>query len=208
MNFIIQWFKGWSEFQKEDFVHVLAQRMKDAQVENDKGRETDADPSVNNLVNGIKGLETSGGRPPSLFLCQVKLFNEWWTSWTSDDRDKMGSLFKEADPSFYTAVESDMIGESRKLDEDFMTIPTTKSEEGGSEVINGAADTPIKPTAPVFNVTKVIINNGPSSFSSIDNENVSNGGAEKVNYDADAEVTVSINTNGDCDSAEPEATEI
>lgn len=74
MNFLIQWFKGWSEFQKEDFAHVLSQRMKDAD-------NNESDSSVNNLVNGIKGLETSG-RPPSLFLCQVGSFIKtssiWW----------------------------------------------------------------------------------------------------------------------------------
>jgi len=189
MNFLIQWFKGWSEFQKEDFVQILSQRMKDAE-----------DP-VNNLVNGITGLETSG-RPPSLFRCQVKLFNEWWTTWAPEDREKMQSLFKEADPAFYTSVES---GESQKLDEEFMMVPTKSDEkfETTAEATNGDQEPP-KSAAPVFNVTKVIINNGPSSFSSIESESVTTNGRE--DSEGNAEVTVS--TNGDCDSAEPVATEI
>jgi hypothetical protein len=61
MNYVIQWFKCWSEFQKEDFAHVLSHRLKE---------QGSGDTDDVNLVNGMKGLETTG-RPPSLFICQV-----------------------------------------------------------------------------------------------------------------------------------------
>lgn len=69
MNFVIQWFRGWSEFQKEDFVIVLSQLIKQGGDLDKNGVGDDA--TENNLVNGFKGLQTTSGRPPSLFTCQV-----------------------------------------------------------------------------------------------------------------------------------------
>ncbi|XP_021945678.1 uncharacterized protein LOC110843928 [Folsomia candida] len=204
MNFVIQWFRGWSEFQKEDFVIVLSQLIKQGGDLDKNGVGDDA--TENNLVNGFKGLQTTSGRPPSLFTCQVKLFNEWWTSWPSAERDKMSVLFKEADPKFYTAVELEMNGESQKLNEDFMAVQKSEVDEkqmSSNGVIN-------KQDAPVFNVTKVLINNGPSSFGSVDNNDNEDANNQDVgenhadNDDEGRQVTNGGNEGAD----EPIATEI
>jgi len=168
MNFAIQWFKQWSEYQKEDFTSILGQLLKD-NVE--KGAKGDG---VEGLVNGVTTLSTDQEGPASLFRCQVKLFNEWWTTWSSEDRDKMTALIQEADPAFYESV---MVGDRKpKLNEDFMTV--SKSDGEGS---NGEAQERPKLDPPVFNVTKVLINGGPTSFNvdvtSASNNNVDDGTA-------------------------------
>ncbi len=120
----------------------------------------------------------------------------------------MLSLFKEADASFYSIVES---GESQKLNEDFMIVPksegdlnSTNNGEAAEVTVNGGGgNTPTKLEAPVFNVTKVVINHAPTSFNSIDHEDVVQVDEEKPSA---SQVTVS--TNGGIDSAEQEATEI
>jgi hypothetical protein len=71
-NFTIQWFKGWSELQKEDFVSVLAPKV----TTPSSGEKA----SINGLVNGMQKLDTSTGRPASLFSCQVSE-NVWIVEW-------------------------------------------------------------------------------------------------------------------------------
>jgi hypothetical protein len=166
MGFVVQWFRSWSEFQKEDFVQVLARHLK---KEGDTSASKGEDLQVSSLVNGVHQLSTTG-RPPSLFLCQVKLFNEWWASWSQADRDKMTAMLKDADAGFYQEVESVINGTKTKLNEDFMIVPESDAVvEGSEDGVNGTEKP--RPEPPVFNVTKVIINHGPSSItSSIDGE--------------------------------------
>ena len=57
ISYVIQWFGTWSDFQKDDFVDVIAPKVS-------------PNPQVNGIVNGVNNLDTSG-RPPSLFACQV-----------------------------------------------------------------------------------------------------------------------------------------
>jgi hypothetical protein len=59
-----QWFRTWSDLQKEDFVLVLTQKLSPAA----------STITVNGLVSGFQSLDTSG-RPPSLFACQVREFH-------------------------------------------------------------------------------------------------------------------------------------
>lgn len=60
ISFIVQWFRTWSELQKDDFVEILAQRLTPGN-------------NMNGLVNGIQNLDT-GTKRVSLFSCQVGIY--------------------------------------------------------------------------------------------------------------------------------------
>jgi len=101
------WFGTWSEFQKEDFVTILAQKLRPSQF-------------INGLLGGIQNLNCSS-RPPSLFSCQIKLFSEWWDSWTEEDRANFQTKLREKDSKFWAEVEGELDGSRKKLDEDFFS---------------------------------------------------------------------------------------
>jgi hypothetical protein len=90
---------------------------------------------------------------------QVKLFNEWWETWSEADREKMNELFKEADPKFWETVESELSGTRTTLNEDFMiVIASTESEDERLNEMNtggaGNGDSPLPP--PVFKVKQIV----------------------------------------------------
>jgi len=186
MNFAIQWFKQWSEYQKEDFCTTLGQLLKDNVERGAKG------DGVDGLVNGVTTLSTVQGRPPTLFRCQLKLFNEWWATWTGADRDKMTALLEEADPAFYEAVKLEVVGDRRpKLNEDFMTV--SKSD---GEASNGEAQERPKFDPPVFNVTKVLINGGPTSFN-VDVTSASNHNGDESDPSATNGTVITVEGGSD-----------
>lgn len=57
VKFLIEWFDGWSEMQKSDFLPIMAQVLK-------------PQDHVNGLVGSVTTL-TISDRRPSLFDCQV-----------------------------------------------------------------------------------------------------------------------------------------
>lgn len=61
ISFIVQWFRTWSELQKDDFVNIFAQKLSPG--------------SVNGLVNGMQNVNV-GYKRVSLFSCQVNFFME------------------------------------------------------------------------------------------------------------------------------------
>jgi len=113
LRFLNQWFRTWSEYQKDDFLHALASKL------SPKGTII---AEVNGVVNGMQGLNTTSGRPPSLFACQIKLFNEWWDSWSEAERGKLTEELKKDDAKFWADLESEMDGTRNKDLEDFYTV--------------------------------------------------------------------------------------
>ncbi len=61
ISFIVQWFRTYSELQKDDFVEILAQRLTPGN-------------NMNGLVNGMQNLDT-GAKRVSLFSCQVGIIS-------------------------------------------------------------------------------------------------------------------------------------
>jgi len=46
------------------------------------GEKMSRKADVNGLANSFKSMDCASNRPPSLFSCQVKLFNDWFSSWS------------------------------------------------------------------------------------------------------------------------------
>ena len=90
MNYFLSWFQSWSELQKADFVTILHSNMNNS-----------TSCGVNATVNG-----DSGKKPPSLFECQVKLFNEWFSGWSDDQKNYIVVRLQAIDPDFYARYSS------------------------------------------------------------------------------------------------------
>ncbi|KAK3912650.1 hypothetical protein KUF71_022238 [Frankliniella fusca] len=95
LRYMVQWFHEWSEMQRGDFLPVLAQKLAPGTY-------------VNGLLSGVETLSCNEGRPPSLFQCRVKLFREWFETWSQAERDQLLGHIKSMDPAFYNKVQEEL----------------------------------------------------------------------------------------------------
>lgn len=95
LRYTVQWFHEWSEMQRGDFLPVLAQKLAPGSY-------------INGLLSGVETLSCNEGRPPSLFQCRVKLFREWFETWSQAERDQLLGHIKSMDPSFYDKIQEEL----------------------------------------------------------------------------------------------------
>ena len=62
MNYLLAWFNGWSDLQREDFIPVLAEKLSSKMIH------------TNGIEENSNSLCIDNGRPPSLFKCQVSCY--------------------------------------------------------------------------------------------------------------------------------------
>lgn len=106
-RFVTSWFSDWSQFQREDFAAALAQKLQPKLY-------------VNGLVGGLQRL----GRPPSIFQCQVKLFQEWSDTWTEEQRQQLRMALVETDPAFGVMLDAALVGDEGVCEGGADTIAT------------------------------------------------------------------------------------
>ena len=85
MSSVLHWFQSWSEMQRGDFMKVLIEK---------------AVPSkVSTLFDAMNMLNVDD-KPPSIFKCQMKLFEQWFDSWTDHQRNVFLQRLELADHDF------------------------------------------------------------------------------------------------------------
>ncbi|KAL4715891.1 hypothetical protein ACJJTC_013191 [Scirpophaga incertulas] len=84
LRYILQWFGEFSELQKEDFLPILAAA---------RGKNEDQ------LATTMAALNCQD-KPVSLFQCRIKLFNEWFPTWTEEQQDRLIKGISEVDMEF------------------------------------------------------------------------------------------------------------
>ncbi|XP_071527545.1 uncharacterized protein [Panulirus ornatus] len=102
VNFLSQWFVSWSEMQREDFLPILVQAYQPRD-------------HINGLLGGIESLSVQGRRP-SLFDCQIKLFHDWFGTWTENERNRLLEHLREIDPGFMSQYDKKIYGEPSQDD--------------------------------------------------------------------------------------------
>ena len=107
IRYIVQWFQEWGEMQRSDFLPVLLKKFEDT-----KG-------NVNGLISSLDSCNVED-RPPSLFQCRIKLFNEWSENWTQSEKDQLLNELKSIDEEFYGKFEKRVNG-IVETEDDFMT---------------------------------------------------------------------------------------
>lgn len=93
MNYLLAWFNGWSDLQKEDFIPVLAERLSSKMI------------NSNGITNDMNSLCIDDGRPPSLFKCQMNLFTDWVVAWSDDQKNYFIIRLKDIDAGFSSKYE-------------------------------------------------------------------------------------------------------
>ncbi|CAH2045485.1 unnamed protein product, partial [Iphiclides podalirius] len=84
VQYILQWFQEFSDLQREDFLPVLASAQ--------GNRPEQLAAILSNL--------SCQDKPVSLFQCRVKLFNEWFPSWSDEEKGRLIKKISELDPEF------------------------------------------------------------------------------------------------------------
>ena len=82
---VVHWFQGWSRLQKQDFLKDLI----------DKAIPCHMDA----LFDSLRSMNVDD-KPPSIFQCQMKLFNQWFESWTDKDRSEFMTKLREVNHDF------------------------------------------------------------------------------------------------------------
>ncbi|KAK9880589.1 hypothetical protein WA026_011829 [Henosepilachna vigintioctopunctata] len=86
IGYLIQWFQEWSELQKADFLPIMAEKYANRVY-------------VNGIVNSISNVECRD-KPMSLFECRVKLFKEWFSQWSIEQKEQFFKQITDLDPIF------------------------------------------------------------------------------------------------------------
>uniref|UniRef100_A0A1E1WU17 Uncharacterized protein n=1 Tax=Pectinophora gossypiella TaxID=13191 RepID=A0A1E1WU17_PECGO len=84
LRYLLQWFAEFSELQREDFLPVLAAA---------RGGKPDL------LAATLANLSCED-KPVSLFMCRIKLFNEWYPTWAEEEQDRLVKGVTEIDAEF------------------------------------------------------------------------------------------------------------
>ncbi len=109
----------------------------------------------------------------------MKLFNEWWTTWSDTDKEKLTARLKDSDPKFWATVQEELNGTRKKVEDDFfLTINTCVTSSGineqGEEV--GQMEEAVVPQQAVVTVNGVQHNEEEEENSPVINQNgVANG---------------------------------
>lgn len=107
IRYLLQWFQEWSDFQRSDFLPILAENYAHKAY-------------VNGIVNSIANINCRD-KPMSIFECrvssiknkvifncmefnlqtfQIKLFKEWFIQWNIEQKEAFLKKLGDIDPHF------------------------------------------------------------------------------------------------------------
>uniref|UniRef100_A0A8D8R6A7 Uncharacterized protein C14orf119 n=1 Tax=Cacopsylla melanoneura TaxID=428564 RepID=A0A8D8R6A7_9HEMI len=100
LRYLNQWFTEWSEMQRYDFLPILLNKFS-------------TQSKINGIIPSLESLSTEeNARPPSLFQCRIKLFNEWTTNWSDNDKEQFINSLKNIDEEFLKKYEEELMSSS------------------------------------------------------------------------------------------------
>lgn len=112
LRYMLQWFGEFSELQRDDFVLVLGAARVDKPEQ---------------LTAMLAGLSCQD-KPMSLFQCRIKLFNEWYPTWTEDEQDRFVKSISEVDPDFGTKLQDIIINGPKVNGDEFGIIESVADD--------------------------------------------------------------------------------
>ncbi|XP_054928858.1 uncharacterized protein [Dermacentor andersoni] len=192
--YLLSWFGEYSDLQRDDFLHVLADKYTLL------GPAGDGDLGLSHLSMG------NPDAPPSLFQCRMSLFDQWFQGWSDEDKASFLDRLRSLDPEFVDKLSSvpngtadhspsaplppatttvlvnhctsvTVNGDSLKVDED-EEVEEEEEEEGNREVVS--------PTEEPQPMPRNVVS--PSS-GSVEEERVSPMG-EKIEYEEQEELVL------------------
>ncbi|KAM8763952.1 uncharacterized protein C14orf119 homolog isoform 2-T2 [Rhynchonycteris naso] len=87
MKCILHWFANWSGPQRERFLQDLVVKAVPGKLQP--------------LLESLEQLSVSGAnRPPCIFECQLRLWDQWFRGWAEEDRNEFVSQLEVSEPDF------------------------------------------------------------------------------------------------------------
>ncbi|XP_037672968.1 uncharacterized protein C14orf119 homolog [Choloepus didactylus] len=87
MKCILHWFASWSGPQRERFLQDLVAKAVPAKLQP--------------LLDGLEQLSVSGAnRPPCIFECQLRLWDQWFQGWAEQERNEFVKQLEVSEPEF------------------------------------------------------------------------------------------------------------
>lgn len=92
--YLLSWFGEYSDLQRDDFLHVLAEKY------------TPLGPAGDGAL-GLSHLSiVNPDAPPSLFQCRMSLFDQWFQGWSDEDKASFLDRLRSLDPEFVDKLSS------------------------------------------------------------------------------------------------------
>ncbi|KAI4895632.1 hypothetical protein NFI96_033742 [Prochilodus magdalenae] len=82
---VLNWFLGWGPPQRERFLQDLVSKA--------------VPGKVSSLLEQLTTLQVRD-RPPNIFECQLRLWTQWFESWSEEERNAFLNSLEERDPAF------------------------------------------------------------------------------------------------------------
>lgn len=82
---VLSWFLGWNVAQKQRFLEDLISKA--------------VPGKVSSLLDQLNTLQVND-RPPNIFECQLRLWTQWFDSWSEEERNAFLNCLEEKDPTF------------------------------------------------------------------------------------------------------------
>ncbi|KAM4604733.1 uncharacterized protein C14orf119 homolog [Polymixia lowei] len=82
---VLSWFLGWTAIQRERFLQDLLGKA--------------VPGKVCTLLESLNTLQVKD-RPPNIFECQLRLWTQWFESWSEEERNRFLHILEERDPVF------------------------------------------------------------------------------------------------------------
>lgn len=95
----LSWFRNWDMHQRQEFARVMKELV-------NPGHALQEDVSVDDLMGQLSSLSVSQKLGPSVFECQLKIFQKWFPSWTYDDRTQFTCDLNTIDPLFIQRLQN------------------------------------------------------------------------------------------------------
>lgn len=90
-DLIVKWFTEFSEMQKSDFFKILLQKYAGTKIDSD-------------IITSLLKETQISDHPPTIFKCRVKLFDEWFSNWSDEQKEDLLTRLSTADENFVTAL--------------------------------------------------------------------------------------------------------
>ncbi|XP_077155090.1 uncharacterized protein C14orf119 homolog [Ranitomeya variabilis] len=99
MRCVLHWFTEWTEHQRNRFLQDLLCKA--------------VPGKLCLLLEGLSSLQLSAP-PPSLFQCQMRLWDQWFQSWDEDERNEFLRQLEQQDPNFVAQFYKEVAGTAGK----------------------------------------------------------------------------------------------
>lgn len=108
LNYLVTWFDEFSEMQKSDFFKIILKKYAGSNLDTEL------------IASAIEALKVAD-RPPTIFQCRMKLFDNWFANWSDEEKEDLLIRLKNLDSQFMETFQGTLDG--KELEEETFKQP-------------------------------------------------------------------------------------